>query len=98
MNPLLQCKLTILPLFIAGVLACFELLPQAQAAPEGPAAPQAPQARQQAPAGPEIPPGAPTAPQVALPGFNTADGASALASVTTGAANSAFGWSITPLL
>ena len=31
MNPLLQCKPTILPLFIAGVLACFGLLPRAQA-------------------------------------------------------------------
>ena len=31
MNPLLQCKPTILPLFIAGVLACFGLLAKAQA-------------------------------------------------------------------
>jgi len=31
MNPLIQCKPTILPLFIAGVLACFGLLPKAQA-------------------------------------------------------------------
>jgi hypothetical protein len=31
MNPLLQCKPTILPIFIAGVLACFGLLPKAQA-------------------------------------------------------------------
>ena len=31
MNPLLQCKPTILPLFMAGVLACFGLLPQAPA-------------------------------------------------------------------
>jgi trimeric autotransporter adhesin len=31
MNPLLQCKPTILPLFIAGVLACFGLLPTARA-------------------------------------------------------------------
>jgi hypothetical protein len=31
MNPMLQCKPTILPLFIAGVLACFELLPKALA-------------------------------------------------------------------
>jgi hypothetical protein len=31
MNPLIQCKPTILPLFIAGVLACFGLLPRAQA-------------------------------------------------------------------
>ena len=31
MNPLLQCKPTILPLFIAGVLACFGLLPKALA-------------------------------------------------------------------
>jgi hypothetical protein len=38
MNPLLQCKPTILPLFIAGVLACFGLLPKALAvvpAPDG---------------------------------------------------------------
>jgi hypothetical protein len=34
----------------------------------------------------------PTAPQVALPGFNTADGDHALFNVTTGSANSAFGW------
>jgi Chaperone of endosialidase len=31
MNPLIQCKTTILPLFIAGVLACFGLLPKALA-------------------------------------------------------------------
>ena len=31
MNPLLQCKPTTLPLFIAGVLACFGILPKAQA-------------------------------------------------------------------
>ena len=31
MNPLLECKPTILPLFIAGVLACFGLLQKAQA-------------------------------------------------------------------
>ena len=31
MNPLLQCKPTILPLFITGVLACFGLLPKALA-------------------------------------------------------------------
>jgi uncharacterized coiled-coil protein SlyX len=31
MNPLIQCKATILPLFIAGVLACFGLVPKAQA-------------------------------------------------------------------
>ena len=31
MNPLIQCKPTILPLFIAGVLACFGLLPKADA-------------------------------------------------------------------
>ena len=38
MNPMLQCKPTILPLFIAGVLACLELLPKAEAvvpAPDG---------------------------------------------------------------
>jgi hypothetical protein len=38
MNPLIQCKTTILPLFIAGVLACFGLLPKADAvvpAPDG---------------------------------------------------------------
>ena len=31
MNPLIQCKTTILPLLIAGVLACFGLLQVAQA-------------------------------------------------------------------
>ena len=31
MNPLLQCKPTIPPLFIAGVLACSGLLPKALA-------------------------------------------------------------------
>jgi len=31
MNPLLQCKPTILPFFLAGVLACFGLLPKALA-------------------------------------------------------------------
>jgi trimeric autotransporter adhesin len=31
MNPLIQCKTTILPLLLAGVLACFALLPSAQA-------------------------------------------------------------------
>src|SRR2546423_11932088 len=38
MNPLIQCKTTILPLLIAGVLACFGLLPKAEAvvpAPDG---------------------------------------------------------------
>ena len=38
MNPLIQCKTTILPLLAAGVLACFELLPKAEAvvpAPDG---------------------------------------------------------------
>jgi hypothetical protein len=31
MNPLIQCKATILPLFIAGLLACFGLVPKALA-------------------------------------------------------------------
>src|SRR5437763_11608110 len=31
MNPLNQCKTTILPLVIAGVVACFGLLPKAEA-------------------------------------------------------------------
>jgi len=38
MKPLIQCKTTILPLFIAGVLGCFEFLPKALAvvpAPDG---------------------------------------------------------------
>jgi hypothetical protein len=38
MNRMLQCKPTILPLFIAGVLACFGFLPKAEAvvtAPDG---------------------------------------------------------------
>ena len=58
MNPLLQCKPTILPLFIAGVLACFGVLPKAQAV---------------------IP-----APDGGYPGQNTAEGQSALLSLTTG--------------
>jgi hypothetical protein len=62
------------------VIACFAVLPKMQATPEeGPAAPQAPQE-------------APTAPGIALAGFNTADGDHALFNVTTGSANSAFGW------
>jgi len=38
MNPLIQCKTTILPLLLAGVLACFGHLPKAEAvvpAPDG---------------------------------------------------------------
>jgi hypothetical protein len=52
-----------LELVIPVLLACFALLPRAQATPD-----------------------------TALPGFNTADGTNALGSVTTGVANSAFGW------
>jgi trimeric autotransporter adhesin len=66
MNPLLQCKPTILPLFIAGVLACFGLVPQMRAV---------------------VPP-----PDGGYPGFNTAEGQSALFSLTTGSANTAVGW------
>ena len=36
---------------------------------------------------------APSAPQIALAGFNTADGDHALFNVTTGSANTAVGWS-----
>jgi hypothetical protein len=86
-------------LLIPLLIVCFALLPGAQAAPqEGTAAPQAPQ---EWPTGPEIRanlnPQVMQLPATPDPGsvggtFNTADGANALASVTTGAANAAFGW------
>jgi hypothetical protein len=70
---------------VLSALACFALLPIAQAAPAKlPAAPK--------PTIPEKVPSIPMAPDTALPGFNTADGDHALFSITTGAANSAFGW------
>jgi hypothetical protein len=47
---------------------------------------------QETQADPAKPPAAPLTPDVALPGLNTADGDHALFSITTGAANSAFGW------
>jgi uncharacterized coiled-coil protein SlyX len=65
MKPLIKFKTTTL-LLMPLVLACFALLPGAQAGD------------------------APT-PQLALPGFNTADGFQALDSLTTGVFNSAFG-------
>ena len=76
-------------LLIPLLMVCFALVPAAQAAPDGPAAPAAPLTPD---AGPEIAPAAPVAPLAPLPGFNTADGANALANVTTGVGNSAFGW------
>jgi hypothetical protein len=86
-------------LLIPLLIGCFALLPGAQATPqEGSAARQAPQ---EWPTGPEIPanlnPKVMQLPATPDPGsvggtFNTADGANALASVTTGAANAAFGW------
>jgi Chaperone of endosialidase len=66
MNPLIQCKTTILPLLIAGVLACFGLLQVAQAVD---------------------PP-----PDGGYPGGNTAEGQSALLTLTTGGLNTAVGW------
>jgi len=64
MNPLIQCKTKILPLLV--VLACFGLLPKAQAV---------------------IPP-----PDGGYPGGNTAEGQSALFSLTTGTYNTAVGF------
>ena len=66
MNPLFQCKPRILPLFIAGVFACFGLLPKARAV---------------------VPP-----PDGGYPNFTTAEGTSALQSLTTGVGNTAAGW------
>ena len=66
MNPSIQCKTTILPLLIAGVLACFGLLQVAQAVD---------------------PP-----PDGGYPGGNTAEGQSALLTLTTGGLNTAVGW------
>src|SRR6266508_6172453 len=82
MNPLIQCKTTILPVLIAGVLACFGLLPKAQAvvpAPDG-----------------GYPGGNTAEGQAALlslttGGFNTATGWLSLRSITTGSFNTAIG-------
>jgi len=82
MNPLIQCKPTILPVLIAGVLACFELLPRAEAvmpAPDG-----------------GYPGGNTAEGQNALfslssGAFNTAVGWSSLSSNTTGSYNTATG-------
>ena len=82
MNPLIQCKTTILPLLIAGVLACFAISPMAQAvvpAPDG-----------------GYPGGNTAEGQAALfslttGGFNTAVGWLSLRSNATGTANTAIG-------
>jgi hypothetical protein len=82
MNPLIQCKTTILPLLIAGVLACFAISPMAQAvvpAPDG-----------------GYPGGNTAEGQNALlslstGGFNTAIGFFSLRSDTTGQSNTAIG-------
>ena len=82
MNPLIQCKPTILPVLIAGVLACFGLLPKAEAVvppPDG-----------------GYPGGNTAEGQAALlslttGGFNTAVGWLSLRSDTTGSYNTAIG-------
>jgi hypothetical protein len=81
-------------LLIILVIGCFPLLPRVQAtrendtaAPDLPANINRPVIRVQA-----TPGRAPSAPEIALAGFNTADGDHALFSITTGVANSAFGW------
>jgi hypothetical protein len=82
MNSLIQCKTTILPLLIAGVLACFAISPMAQAvvpAPDG-----------------GYPGGNTAEGQAALlsltsGGFNTAIGWLSLRSVTIGSYNTAVG-------
>ncbi len=82
MNPLIQCKTTILPLLIAGVLACFGHLPKAEAvvpAPDG-----------------GYPGGNTAEGQNALlsrttGGFNTALGWFSLKSLTTGSYNTGVG-------
>ena len=82
MNPLIQCKTTILPLLIAGVLACLGHLPKAEAvvpAPDG-----------------GYPGGNTAEGQAALlslttGGFNTAVGYLSLRSDTTGGFNTAIG-------
>jgi len=82
MNPLIQCKTTIVPLLIAGVLACFAISPMAQAvvpAPDG-----------------GYPGGNTAEGQAALlslttGGFNTAVGFFSLRSNTTNSFNTAVG-------
>ena len=82
MNPLIQCKRTILPLLIAGVLACFGHLPKAEAvvpAPDG-----------------GYPGGNTAEGQAALlnlttGGFNTAVGLLSLRSLTEGSFNTGIG-------
>ena len=77
-----------------GLLACFGLAPEMQAAPQkAPSAPDVPANLHHQvlplPANAEKAPGSP---ETVLAGFNTADGDHALFSVTTGVANSAVGW------
>ena len=82
MNPLLQCKPTILSLFIAGVLACFGLLPKALAVvppPEG-GYPRGNTAE-----------GTNALLSLTTGFYNTAVGLNSLSSTTTGDSNTAIG-------
>jgi hypothetical protein len=84
------CASLLIPLLIG----CFALLPTAQAAPEKvTATPDATaNAHPQVIPVPAAPQRVPAAPEMALAGFNTADGDHALFSITTGIANTAVGW------
>jgi hypothetical protein len=74
-------------LLIPLLIGCFALLPTAQAAPgKVTATPDATANRHSQVIR------MPTAPELALAGFNTADGDHALFSITTGIANTAVGW------
>jgi hypothetical protein len=80
--------------FIILVIGCFPLLPRVQATRENDAtAPDLPAKVNRRVIRMQATPGrAPSAPETALAGFNTADGDHALFSIITGVANSAFGW------